>query len=129
MKDIRICKSPRYNYLFKTSDGFFLRWGKDENDDPKFSPFGPELLDIEISTICGLNCSHCYKSNSSVGKNMSLETYKTILSKMPNIKKLELVLENGEKYYIKNETKVKLKNGSIITGKEIKNEDDIIEIL
>lgn len=81
MKDIKICKSPRYNYLFRKSDGFFLRFGKDEHDDPKFSPFGPELLDIEVSTVCGLSCDHCYKSLTSEGKNMSLETYKAILEK------------------------------------------------
>jgi len=73
--------------------GRFLRWGKKYEDDPQWSPFGPEILDIEISTSChGIPkkgcekpqiCSHCYKSANPSGKNMSLETFKKIFNKLP----------------------------------------------
>lgn len=86
-------KSKMYNYIFNKNTGFTMRWGETVNDDPKFSPFGNEILDIEVSTICsgipdaitGINipCKHCYKSNTSIGKNMSFETFKKIFDVMP----------------------------------------------
>lgn len=85
--------SSEYNYRFRKTDGLFLRWGKTEADDPPWSPFGPEIADIEITTICngpklssGGNklCEFCYKSNSPNGKYMAFETFKTILDKFPH---------------------------------------------
>jgi len=84
---IKNFKSKDYNYLFNTETGFFARWGKTEEDDPTYSPFGPEILDIEISTICnGIGsgpCTWCYKSNTGIGQNMSFEKFKTIFHKIP----------------------------------------------
>jgi MoaA/NifB/PqqE/SkfB family radical SAM enzyme len=79
---IRIYKSKDYNWLFDTITGKFNRWGKTYEDDPQFSPIGPEILDIEVSTICHQGCKFCYKNNTSIGKNMSYETFKTILDKI-----------------------------------------------
>lgn len=79
--------SNSYNYIFNKENGFFARWGKNKDDDPDFSPFGPEIADIEISTICnglGNPCPWCYKGNTSEGKNMSLETFKQVFAKLPN---------------------------------------------
>jgi len=70
------------------SDGMFNRWGKtiETADDPIMSPFGPEILDIEITSICrgvdGKLCPYCYKSNTPNGKNMSFETFKTVIEKI-----------------------------------------------
>jgi len=87
MQTIRAHKSEDYNWIFNTNNGSFCRWGKTTKDDPKFSPIGPEILDLEISTIChgikNVPCSHCYKSNTGSGKNMSIDTFKTIFDKMP----------------------------------------------
>jgi hypothetical protein len=84
---IKQFRSPNYNYDFNTSSGFLARWGKTLEDDPQLSTFGPEILDIEVSTICkGIGsgpCTHCYKSNTPRGKNMSFKTFKTIFDKMP----------------------------------------------
>jgi MoaA/NifB/PqqE/SkfB family radical SAM enzyme len=80
---IKFVKSPGYNYLFNLKNGFFARWGESIKDDPDFSPLGPEILDIEVSTICNGGCTFCYKSNTMRGKNMSLETFKAIFHKMP----------------------------------------------
>ncbi len=82
-KHLKFVKSPEYNYVFNSENGFFARWGKTKEDDPQFSPFGPELLDVEISTICSNRCNWCYKSNTSIGKNMSFSTFKKILNKIP----------------------------------------------
>lgn len=80
-------RSKQYNYNFRLSDGYFQRWGKTLEDDPQWCPFGNEILDLEISagTGCPISCAMCYKGNSKGNspENMSLETYKLILSKLP----------------------------------------------
>ena len=68
-------------------DGTFLRWGKSPADDPDFSPIGPEIADIEITTSCsGINgklCKFCYKGNTPNGTYMSLDTFKKVFDKLP----------------------------------------------
>lgn len=77
----------KYHYIFNKHSGGFARWGETEKDDPAFSPVGPELADIELSTIChgpaGRPCSFCYKGNGPRGKSMSLETFQQIFRKFP----------------------------------------------
>lgn len=83
----KLLTSRNYNYLMDMKDGFFRRWGRGVIDDPKMSVFGPEIADIEISTIChgihGKPCPWCYKSNTGKGQDMSLGTFQTIFSKFP----------------------------------------------
>jgi radical SAM protein with 4Fe4S-binding SPASM domain len=80
---IKRVHSPAYNYMFNKKSGKFLRWGKRPEDDPPFSPYGPEIADIEVSTVChgpdGIPCRFCYKSNSPDGENMSLKTFRRVL--------------------------------------------------
>ena len=80
---IKVFKSLEYHFVFDMSNGFFARWGKNKEDDPEFSPFGPEILDLELSTICHRGCKFCYKSNMAQGKNMSFDTFKIIFDKFP----------------------------------------------
>jgi len=81
-------RSQNYNYDFRISDGIFVRWGKtmETNDDPAMSPFGPEILDLEITDICcgvdGKLCQYCYKSNTPNGRNMSIETFRAVVEKI-----------------------------------------------
>jgi hypothetical protein len=84
-------RSENYNYNFDKKSGKFYRWGKSLKDDPDFAP-APEILDIEVSTICNgvpdkngakKPCSFCYKSNTPNGKNMSLETFKKVIDCYP----------------------------------------------
>lgn len=97
-------RSESYSYNFDLTTGFFQRWGETTGDDPTWSPFGPEIADIEITTSCrgpklsnGKNklCSFCYKSNNPNGKYMSLETFKTLLDKFPH-----RVNSNGSRDFI-----------------------------
>lgn len=85
---MKAVKSPAYNYIFDTQTGFFARWGQTKDDDPVMSPFGCEIADIEISTIChGVDnkvCEFCYKSNNPSGKNMSLKTFKQVFANFPD---------------------------------------------
>jgi hypothetical protein len=81
----KILLGDGYNYLFDRVNGNFLRWG-DENNDPDYSPYGPEIADIEISTKChgvGTVCNFCYKSNTPKGEDMSLETFQKLFDKLP----------------------------------------------
>jgi len=88
----KICMSKDYNFVFDKKNGNFARWGEKKEDNPEFSPFGPEILDIEITTKCkGIPrangkktpCTFCYKGNTPTGKNMSLDIFKKVLDKMP----------------------------------------------
>jgi len=81
-------KSKDYNYYFDKSNGFFARWGKNREDDPQFSPYGPEIADIEITTICnGIGnygpCKFCYKANDPNGTYMDITTFQKVLDKFP----------------------------------------------
>jgi len=89
---VKLFRSKYYNYNFNKESGLFERWGEKQEDDPMFSPYGPEILDIEVSTICnGIGksmdtrkpCPWCYKSNTEYGENMSFETFKDIFHKFP----------------------------------------------
>jgi MoaA/NifB/PqqE/SkfB family radical SAM enzyme len=85
---------PGYNYKFNEKTGLFMRWGDTYEDDPIFSPIGPEILDLELSEVCHQGCKMCYKSNVVKGKNMSLATFKIILDRMPTI--LQVALGIGD---------------------------------
>jgi len=81
---IKTYRSEGYNYYFNKETGNFARWGKTLEDDPEVAPF-PEIADIEISTVCsgphGTPCTWCYKSNTKLGHNMSLDTFEKILER------------------------------------------------
>lgn len=79
--------SENFSYYFNKETGFTYIQGKTENDNPEYSEFGPMIADIEITTKCsgprGIPCPFCYKSNTSNGKNMSLEVFKEVFHKLP----------------------------------------------
>jgi len=76
-KRFKAVRSENYNYNFDRETGEFARWGKTLEDDPVMAP-APEIADIEVSTICSAGCKACYKSNTTKGKNMDLETFKKV---------------------------------------------------
>ena len=87
----KIVRTKGYNYNFDKKTGYFERWGKTVDDDPDYSPIGPEIVDLECTTICngpasesgGGPCKFCYKSNTKNGVNMSFETFKTVFHNLP----------------------------------------------
>jgi len=87
---VKQVRSKEYNYDFNRETGFFARCGKDFAEDPLWAP-GPEIADVEISTICNMGCPYCYKSNTPQGKNMSLETLKVLITKIDTKKLLTQV--------------------------------------
>lgn len=78
-------KGEDYNFTFNLSNGFMARWGKTFDEDPLYSPVGPEILDIEVTKHgCKNKCPFCYKDNNDgPAVNMSLETFKKIVSTFP----------------------------------------------
>lgn len=59
------------NYYFNKETGFTATWGKTKEEDAIYSPFGPLIADIEISTIChGVNGTPC-KWCSPMGTKIS----------------------------------------------------------
>ena len=84
---LRFVATSGYNTIFNYANGAFARWGNTISEDPDFSPLGPEILDLEVSTIChgikGKPCLWCYKENSPKGQNMSFDMFRTIFHKMP----------------------------------------------
>lgn len=89
---IKTVRQKNYNYNFNTENGFFMRWGKTFNEDPEYSPIGPEIADIEVSTICsgpfGTPCPWCYKSNNQDGTNMTLDTFISVVENINMYKNL-----------------------------------------
>jgi hypothetical protein len=91
-KNVKRVISKNYNYKFDKNTGDFYRWGKTVDDDPVFSPYGNEILDLELTDICnGVSesegpCKFCYKSNTGKNKtNMSFETFKEIFHKFNGV--------------------------------------------
>jgi MoaA/NifB/PqqE/SkfB family radical SAM enzyme len=80
---MKALRSRVYNYNFNKETGFFARYGHTVMDDPNWSSFGPEIADIEISTVCNQGCEFCYKSNTAIGKNMDLYTFAKVFDNLP----------------------------------------------
>jgi len=78
-------RSPAYNYDLDKTTGRFVRWGRTLENDPPFSPIGPEILDIEISVNgCRHACPFCYKNNTAAEPiNMTFDMFKAIIDKIP----------------------------------------------
>lgn len=75
-------KSPKANYVFDKISGRMYSWGERTMDDPKEFP-SPNILDIEVSTICTKGCSFCYKANIPQGHNMSYEEFTKMIDILP----------------------------------------------
>lgn len=80
--------SNEFSFIFNKETGRTLMWSGPKFEEPIYSPIGPLIADIEITTKCnGINgkvCPFCYKSNTPNGKNMTYETFVKILDNMPN---------------------------------------------
>ncbi|MCK9369187.1 radical SAM protein [Candidatus Dojkabacteria bacterium] len=85
--DIRKFRSTNCNFNFNRVTGYTEVWGRTEEENPDYLPYGPMIADIEITTSCGgpkgIPCPFCYKGNTKNGKNMSLETFKQVFHKLP----------------------------------------------
>jgi len=137
IEKFKILRSENYNYMFNKENGFFARWGKTKEEDPDFSPYGPEIADIEVTTKCyGVTgcdgktsvCKFCYKSNSPAGENMSLDTFKKIFHRICGAK-IIIELENNEIIKLDPEVQILLKNGDIISAENLSESHEIKTII
>jgi hypothetical protein len=87
-KDRKSMHTSLCSYTFNKNTGNMITWGRTVSENAEYSPAGPLIADIELSTIChGIEgrgpCKFCYKSNSPRGIGMTLPIFKKILSKFP----------------------------------------------
>ena len=91
-EEMKLLRSEDVNFNFNKKTGLMMTWGKTVEEDPSYSPYGPFIADIEVTTICnGVTgkdgkasvCQFCYKSNTPNGINMSLEDFKKVFHNLP----------------------------------------------
>jgi hypothetical protein len=86
--DFKYLMSENLNYVFNRQTGYSAVWGATKDEDPDFSPFGPFIADIEVTTICkgpgDKLCPFCYKANSPNGDYMSFDLFKKVFDKLPD---------------------------------------------
>lgn len=92
----KLVRSKEFNLDFDKRTGYTKMWGETEDQDPTWSPFGPVIMDIEVTKKCFgprnstndtaryTRCSYCYKSaNPNESDGMTLDEFKTIFHKIP----------------------------------------------
>lgn len=92
----KLFRSDMINFNFNKKSGHTATWGLTPDKDPVMSPYGPMILDIEITDICkgpgGIPCPFCYKSNTpNNDSNMSLDMFKDIIDRMPRFNDIPLL--------------------------------------
>lgn len=90
--------TPTYHYKLDRHNGRAIRYGTslESSKDPRYSPVGPELIDIEVSTPCSGpegkgRCIHCYKAGKKLPHGyMMAEIYRKILQAIPSASQVAL---------------------------------------
>lgn len=128
---VKMFRSENYNYNFRLLDGLFQRWGKTQKDDPDHSPVGPEIADIEITTIChgppskrGINriCSFCSPAGTKINTPhgfINIEKIKRDYLVIGfdinnNSPKIQTVKDVYERYFVGDLICIELSNGEIL---------------
>lgn len=84
---IKRIDGPDYHLKMDLRSGYTERWGATKDEDPVVAPF-PEIMDCEIATKCkGVpdiegnfsSCHFCYKANTKIGEETTVETVDRIL--------------------------------------------------
>jgi hypothetical protein len=126
--DYKYLMSENLNYVFNRQSGFSAVWGATKEEDPDFSPFGPFIADIEVTTNCkgpgGKLCPFCYKANTPNGDYMSFDLFQKVFDKLPHQEMIEVELENGDIIKFNPDDVIKTTNGSKI-AKNITENDDL----
>ncbi|TKJ18694.1 MAG: hypothetical protein CEE43_17425 [Promethearchaeota archaeon Loki_b32] len=70
-------------------------------DNPQFTaPItkSPVLIDLSLNNYCNLSCNYCYMSAKSIeeGRNLSMEDFNLLLTKMKKSRVLQIALGGGE---------------------------------
>lgn len=117
--------SSDYNVEFNKITGKMKRWGKTEEDDPVLSPWGPELIDIEL-VVDGCNgvgngpCKFCAPKgeyiNTPVGiiEIQDIKIGDSVYGYDGKTVVENLVVETYSREYIGKLILIELEDGSII---------------
>jgi hypothetical protein len=150
---IKMFRSESYNYNFRISDGFFQRWGRTLEEDPTWSPFGCEIVDIEISDgeSCPMTCAFCSPAGTLVNTPLGKIAIENLVAKdlvigfdtksdSPKMQEIEEVysrqytgelicieLDNGRILKLTPEHEIFTKNRGWIMSKELSETDEIVE--
>jgi len=146
---VKTLSSPEYNYMFSLGNGRLMRWGLTQDLDPEFCKYGPEILDIEVSTKCSKGCPWCFPEDTKISlinnktkyindiiigdiiksfdNNQIIENEVTETFKRPYKGELiNLQLENDTILKLTPEHPVFIKNKGWIEAKNIKPNDEVI---
>jgi len=88
-------RREHYSTLFDQRTGFFARVEDSGYAEPKWAEHGPELIDIALTNWCDRACAVCYRSSSTRGRHMSVNSYRNILRQASKIGVLQVALGGG----------------------------------
>lgn len=88
-------KNLGYTSVFNSSTGFFARIPDKGVKDPFWSPHGPELMDISITSWCDKGCSFCYKHSTTHGQHMLFDDYKNVVDQAADMGTFQVALGGG----------------------------------
>lgn len=148
--------SMNYNFIYRKSDGLFLRWGAKKEDDGDLEVGLPEIADIEISTVCsGINgkpCAFCSPAQTFINKideeeaiekikvgdkvyGFDLENNEERINIVEEVYEREFIgeliileFEDGKKLKLTPNHRVFLFDGSEKRADQLREEDEIIKI-
>ena len=145
-------RSADYNYNFRLSDGYFERWGATEDEDPIYSKFSPEIMDIEISSgeSCPMTCAFCSPEGTLVNTPNGKVAIESLVAKdlvvgfdtennTPKIQEIKEVysrqytgdlicieLDSGRILRLTPEHEIFTKNRGWVMSKELSDMDEIV---
>lgn len=147
----KTCSGPGFNSVFEKASGFFARWGNTKEEDPQFSPIGPEILDLEISVHgCTMGCPFCLPEGALVDtpdgtkrieeiqsgdvvfgfdfENEEIREEKVVETSSRHYKgKLVIIeLEDGRIVELTADHKVMTKDGREIAAEDLSLDDDVV---
>lgn len=88
---------PDHHYItiFNSETGLFIRLEEPGYNLPSWSPKGPELLDISITSWCDRECPRCYRKGSTSGKHMPVEQFRKIMEQAHDLPVIQVALGGG----------------------------------
>lgn len=115
----KICSSPMYNFIFNKQNGVFGRWGATPAEDPEFSPYGPEILDLEISVGKCVGCDFCLPRDTIIStpdgerdvQDIVVGDYVIGYNISNNNIQIQEVLETHKREYVGDMIYIELENG------------------
>ena len=92
---IRRYPNQRYTTFFNPENGFFVRKEDQGQKEPFWCHVGPELIDFSITNRCQRRCSFCYRHSSSLGCDVTIEDYLSVMEQARKLGTLQVALGGG----------------------------------